>query len=105
HAISAILARDIADHPVKIITTLHGTDITVLGYDSTFKKMIKHGIEQSDAVTAVSNNLVELTKKTLEVEKKLNVIYNFVNEKKYYKIYITSLYDLDDISDTKIVVA
>src|SRR5690625_6706708 len=52
HAICAILARDIAEHDVKIITTLHGTDITVLGYDPTFIKMIKHGIEQSDAVTA-----------------------------------------------------
>src|SRR5699024_2815741 len=40
HAISAILARDIAKRDVKIVTTLHGTDITVLGYDKTFKKMI-----------------------------------------------------------------
>src|SRR5699024_5459148 len=104
HAISAILARDIADHPVKIITTLHGTDITVLGYDSTFKKMIKHGIEQSDAVTAVSNNLVELTKKTLEVEKKLHVIYNFVNEKKYYQRDIPSLKDQYGITETEKVI-
>lgn len=47
--------------------------------------MIKHGIEESDAVTAVSNNLVELTKNTLEVKKELHVIYNFVNEKKYFR--------------------
>src|SRR5699024_10721671 len=57
HAISAILARDIAEHDVKIVTTLHGTDITVLGIDQTFKRMIAYGIEQSDAVTAVSHNL------------------------------------------------
>src|SRR5699024_9301153 len=62
HAISAILARDIAEHNVKIVTTLHGTDITVLGFDPTFKKMIKHGIEKSDAVTAVSHSLVKQTK-------------------------------------------
>src|SRR5699024_2867671 len=53
HAISAILAREIASHPIKIVTTLHGTDITVLGYDKVFKKMIAYGLEQSDAVTAV----------------------------------------------------
>src|SRR5690625_8016354 len=61
HAISAILARDIAKRDVKIVTTLHGTDITVLGYDKTFKSMIAYGIEQSDAVTAVSDHLVKQT--------------------------------------------
>lgn len=85
HAISAILARDIADHPVKIVTTLHGTDITVLGYDKIFKKMISYGIEQSDAVTAVSHALAEKTKQQLKVEKEIEVIYNFINEKVYYK--------------------
>src|SRR5690625_3534454 len=67
HAISAILARDIAKRDVKIVTTLHGTDITVLGHDKTFKSMIAYGIEQSDAVTAVSKQLVEQTKAQLEV--------------------------------------
>src|SRR5699024_3532650 len=81
HAICAILARDIAEHDVKIITTLHGTDITVLGYDPTFKKMIKHGIEQSDAVTAVSDSLATQTIDMLGVEKDISVIYNFVNKK------------------------
>ncbi|AIF43587.1 N-acetyl-alpha-D-glucosaminyl L-malate synthase BshA [Virgibacillus sp. SK37] len=85
HAICAILARDIAERDVKIVTTLHGTDITVLGIDHTFKKMIKHGIEQSDAVTAVSNDLVEQTYEMLDVQKDISVIYNFVNEKEYVK--------------------
>ncbi|MBP1969590.1 N-acetyl-alpha-D-glucosaminyl L-malate synthase BshA [Virgibacillus natechei] len=85
HAISAILARDIAEHDVKIVTTLHGTDITVLGIDHTFKKMIKYGIEQSDAVTAVSKSLVNQTKDRLEVNKDISVIYNFVNEQEYFK--------------------
>lgn len=85
HAISAILARNIANHDVKIATTLHGTDITVLGIDKTFKRMIKYGIEESDAVTAVSHALVKQTVDKLQVEKEIDVIYNFVNEKEYYK--------------------
>lgn len=85
HAICAILARDIAAHDVKIVTTLHGTDITVLGYDPAFKKMIKHGIQQSDAVTAVSGSLAKQTETMLEVNKDISVIYNFVNEQVYYK--------------------
>lgn len=85
HAISAILARDLADHDVKVITTLHGTDISVLSFDSVFKKMIKYGIEKSDAVTAVSHSLVDQTNTSLKVNKDISVIYNFVNENEYYK--------------------
>lgn len=85
HAISAILARDLASHDVKIVTTLHGTDITVLGFDKLFKRMITYGIENSDAVTAVSQGLVNQTKKHLNVKKDIEVIYNFVNEADYQK--------------------
>lgn len=85
HAISAVLARDIAQHDVKIITTLHGTDITVLGFDPNFKNMIKYGIEQSDGVTAVSRSLVDQTMDRLNVNKEISVIYNFINENEYYK--------------------
>src|SRR5699024_5329481 len=85
HAICAILAKEIAQRKVKIITTLHGTDITVLGYDATFKNMIKYGNEKPDAVTAVSNSVVTDTKKHLSIKKDIEVIYNFVNEKEYYQ--------------------
>lgn len=84
HAVSAILARDIAEHPVKIITTLHGTDITVLGIDQTFKKMIKYAIEASDAVTAVSESLAQQTRDMLGTQKEIQTVYNFVNEKEYH---------------------
>lgn len=85
HAICAILARDMAKRDVKIVTTLHGTDITVLGIDNTFKRMIKYGIEKSDAVTAVSRDLVLQTEKMIGANKEISVIYNFVNEEEYYK--------------------
>ncbi|MEI3604752.1 N-acetyl-alpha-D-glucosaminyl L-malate synthase BshA [Pseudogracilibacillus sp. SE30717A] len=105
HAISAILARDIASHDVKIVTTLHGTDITVLGIDRIFKRMIAYGIEQSDAVTAVSNELVKQTLQQLKVKKKIEVIYNFVNEKEYYKKdkdYIKDYYEIHP--DEKVII-
>lgn len=80
-----ILARDMAKRDVKIVTTLHGTDITVLGIDNTFKRMIKYGIENSDLVTAVSKDLANQTKHMIETDKEISVIYNFVNEEEYYK--------------------
>ncbi|MFZ0475919.1 MAG: N-acetyl-alpha-D-glucosaminyl L-malate synthase BshA, partial [Halobacillus sp.] len=85
HAICAILAKQMAKRDVKIITTLHGTDITVLGIDSSLKQMIKFGIEQSDKVTAVSDSLVRQTQEQLSTDKPIEVIYNFVDEREYYQ--------------------
>src|SRR5699024_7436554 len=85
HAIRAIRNRDKAKRDVNIVTKLNGTDIKVLGYDKTFKKMIAYGIEESDAVTAVSNQLVQQTKEQLEVTKDISVIYNFINEPEYVR--------------------
>jgi L-malate glycosyltransferase len=84
HAICALLAKQMAKHPVKIVTTLHGTDITVLGYDIGLKNMIRYGIEQSDSVTAVSNSLKQQTMDMLNVNKDIEVIYNFVDEREYH---------------------
>src|SRR5699024_9534119 len=85
HGISARWARAVGKGHGKIVTTRHGTDITVIGYDKTFKKMIAFGIEKSDAVTAVSNQLVQQTKEQLEVTKDISVIYNFINEHEYVR--------------------
>lgn len=84
HAICAILAKQMAKHDVKIVTTLHGTDITVLGIDRSLTKMIKFGIEQSDAVTAVSHSLVDQTIDMLDLDKSIEVVYNFVDQTEYY---------------------
>ncbi|WP_106497424.1 N-acetyl-alpha-D-glucosaminyl L-malate synthase BshA [Lentibacillus sp. Marseille-P4043] len=105
HAICAILAKQIANRDVKIVTTLHGTDITVLGIDRTFKKMIRHGIEQSDAVTAVSHSLVKQTVDMLGVNKEISVIYNFVNEKEYHKKELSNVKEQYGIkADEKVII-
>ncbi|MDN4522837.1 N-acetyl-alpha-D-glucosaminyl L-malate synthase BshA [Fictibacillus fluitans] len=85
HAICAFLAKQMAGEQLKIVTTLHGTDITVLGYDPSLKEMIKFGIENSDAVTAVSNSLKNDTYRLLGVENEIYPIYNFVDEREYFK--------------------
>ncbi len=83
HAICAILAKEMVEHDVKIVTTLHGTDITVLGVDPSLKNMIRFGIERSDRVTAVSESLVNQTRDMLNVDRDMDVIYNFVDEREY----------------------
>lgn len=85
HAVCAILARQMSGKDVKIVTTLHGTDITILGYDYTLADAIRFGIEQSDAVTAVSNSLIGETYDLIRPEKKIIPVYNFVDQRVYKK--------------------
>ncbi|GGB05683.1 N-acetyl-alpha-D-glucosaminyl L-malate synthase BshA [Macrococcus hajekii] len=83
HAICGILGRQIARKDVKIVTTLHGTDITVLGYDSTLRSAIRFGIEESDIVTSVSDALTDDTMSLIAPKKDLRTVYNFINEKDF----------------------
>ena len=78
HAICSIFAKQMARKDVKIVTTLHGTDITILGIDRSLNEMIRYAIEESDAVTAVSNSLKDQTIDVFNLERDIEVIYNFI---------------------------
>ncbi|MGB6407912.1 MAG: N-acetyl-alpha-D-glucosaminyl L-malate synthase BshA [Planococcus donghaensis] len=84
HAVCAILGRDMAGSNIGIVTTLHGTDITVLGSDSSLKEAIRYGIEKSDIVTAVSDSLRDQTYELIQPDKTIETVYNFVDEREYY---------------------
>jgi len=84
HATSAYLARQILkDTDIKIITTLHGTDITLVGLEPSFLAIMKFSIEQSDGVTAVSRFLKEKTLTNYNINKEIEVIPNFIDIEKY----------------------
>ena len=85
HAVCAILAKDMANADIGIVTTLHGTDITVLGDDSSLTGAIRYGIEKSDVVTAVSDSLAQQTIELLSPKKEIETVYNFVDELEYTK--------------------
>ncbi|SER41603.1 N-acetyl-alpha-D-glucosaminyl L-malate synthase BshA [Salisediminibacterium halotolerans] len=84
HAISAFLAKEMVAHDVKIVTTLHGTDITVLGYDPSLSDMVRFGIQKSDCVTAVSDDLVRQTKTLLNIDDHIATVYNFIDHAVYH---------------------
>lgn len=84
HAVCAILGRSMADSDIGIVTTLHGTDITVLGSDSSLKEAIRYGIEKSDVVTAVSNSLRDQTYELIDPDQQIETVYNFVDERDYH---------------------
>ncbi len=89
HATSAYLAREIVKSEleckkdIKVVTTLHGTDITLIGLEPTFLNTMKFSIEQSDGVTAVSNFLKDKTKSAYNIRKEIEVIPNFIDTNKY----------------------
>lgn len=81
HAVCGILAKQMAGSDVKIISTLHGTDITVLGHDASLTDAIKFGIESSDITTAVSESLKRDTYRLISPDKEITPVYNFIDEK------------------------
>ncbi len=88
HASAAYMAKKILEAQGKhipVITTLHGTDITLVGRDKTFAPVVSFSINQSDAITAVSYNLRDETNKIFKVEKEIEVIQNFVDVTRFNK--------------------
>lgn len=99
HAVCGILAKQMLDHKLKIMTTLHGTDITVLGYDPSLREIIRFAIEQSDVVTAVSEDLARQTRELVQTTKPIETVYNFVDERVYTRNEVTERkkrYGIDD---------
>lgn len=84
HAASAYLARKILHNDsLRTITTLHGTDITLVGTDSSFYEVIRFAIEESDGVTAVSEYLRRRTIREFDIERDIRVIYNFIDIERF----------------------
>ncbi len=84
NAVSAVLARQIlAPQPLKVVTTLHGTDITLVGNDPNYLETTRFGIVQSDAVTAVSGALRRTTQEQLGITSRIHVVPNFIDSSRY----------------------
>jgi N-acetyl-alpha-D-glucosaminyl L-malate synthase BshA len=89
HASAAYMAKQIVKQKngrnIPVITTLHGTDITLVGKDKTYEPVVTFSINQSDAITAVSKNLRDETYHSFAIEKEIEVIYNFVDVSRFNK--------------------
>jgi N-acetyl-alpha-D-glucosaminyl L-malate synthase BshA len=84
NAVSAVLARDIlSPQPLPVVTTLHGTDITLVGNDPSYLETTRYSIEKSDRVTAVSDFLRRTTHSRLGVTREIMVVPNFVDPERF----------------------
>jgi N-acetyl-alpha-D-glucosaminyl L-malate synthase BshA len=89
HAAVAYMAKKILltqGRYLPVVTTLHGTDITLVGKDRSFAPVVEFSINKSDGVTAVSNSLRKQTHETFDIKRNIEVIYNFIDFSRFKKI-------------------
>ena len=96
HATAAVLARQVLESSAggqgpRVVTTLHGTDITIVGADPSYSEIVAFSIDQSDAVTAVSESLRRSTCRELAVHREIDVIPNFLDCDRYRRREVPGL--------------
>lgn len=107
HASAAYMAKQIVKkngRTIPVITTLHGTDITLVGRDKTYEPVVTFSINESDEITAVSNNLREETYKSFPITKDIHVISNFVDVHRFNKKPIDAFRKVIAPNDEKVLV-
>ena len=107
HAAAAYMAKQILAKQgirIPVITTLHGTDITLVGKDKTYSPVVTFSMNESDILTAVSENLKEETYKNFKIEKEIEVIHNFVDVKRFHKRPVDAFKKLIAPNGEKIIV-
>ena len=90
HAYAAYMAKQMLKEKgidIKVVTTLHGTDITLVGSHPTYKQAVEFSINKSDVVTTVSESLRKDTLRLFNISKEIKVIYNFIDFEKYPEIH------------------
>ena len=107
HASAAYMAKQILAKQGKhipVITTLHGTDITLVGRDKTYSPVVTFSMNESDVLTAVSENLKEETYKNFKIEKEIEVIHNFVDVDRFHRKPVDAFKKLIAPNGEKIIV-
>ena len=105
HSISAFLAKQmLRERSLPVITTLHGTDISLVGVQEEFFDITRFGIEASDGVTSVSAALTRETRETFGMDREIATIYNFIDPEEYRRLDLPGLRDKFARPGEKIVI-
>ncbi len=85
HSLSAVLAREIVGRDkVRVVTTLHGTDVTLVGSDPAYRPIVEYALSKADAVTAVSKFLRDETRRVIQDDPRIRAIPNFVDSRVFH---------------------
>jgi N-acetyl-alpha-D-glucosaminyl L-malate synthase BshA len=93
HSFSGVVAKEIMApfYNVKVVTTLHGTDVTLIGTQPNFRRIITYSLNKSDAITCVSEFLYQTTVREFSPKKPIEVVYNFVDTEEYKRLELPEL--------------
>ena len=91
HSVAVNMAKGMIRKKIKSLTTIHGTDSTIMGKDNTLKEAVEFALKNDDCITAVSGSLAKETKKNYNLKKQPKVIYNFVATEKTPKSELRNL--------------
>lgn len=86
HATAVFLAKEMLGGKIKTVTTLHGTDVTIMSEDSALKEITEFSANRCDALTAVSDSLREQTIQALNITNPISTIYNFIDTEEYQRV-------------------
>ncbi len=86
HATAVMLANQMLGGRLKIVTTLHGTDVTIMSEEDSLKQVMAYSVNQSDVITAVSADLARVAEEAIMPDRPIRKIHNFINLDEYYKV-------------------
>lgn len=106
HTVSGIIARDIVNKYLQtyVVTTLHGTDVTLVGNQENFRQIVKYALDNTDAITCVSEFLYHTTIREFSPSKPLEVIPNFVDTEEYRRKHLPNLRNKFARDNEKIII-
>lgn len=104
HATAVMLANQMLGGRLKIVTTLHGTDVTIMSEEDSLKQVMAYSVNQSDVITAVSNDLARVAQEAIKPDKPIRMIHNFINLEEYNRSDQPSIRSCLNITDDEKVI-
>lgn len=104
HATAVMLANQMVGGRLKTVTTLHGTDVTIMSDEDSLKQVMAYSVNQSDVITAVSKDLALMSQEAIRPEKPIRMVHNFINIEEYNRQEQISIRSCLGIKDNEFVI-
>ena len=104
HATAVMLANQMLGGRLKTVTTLHGTDVTIMSEEDSLKQVMAHSVNQSDVITAVSKDLALMSQEAIRPDKPIRMVHNFINVDEYNRSQQDSIRPCLGIKDHEFVI-
>jgi len=104
HATAVMLANQMLGGRLKIVTTLHGTDVTIMSEEDSLKQVMAYSVNQSDVITAVSSDLARVATEAIHPDKPIRMVHNFINIEEYNRTDNRTIRNCLNVEDNERVI-